>query len=109
MYFVDEKLSLNGTVLIVSEWGFSSLELESMPNTDNRVLFQNADETINMGLIFNDPDLEMKDIYWYTTLADEMKAQMMEDPDLITVTHSADRKWTTQSCYVELHRNDALH
>ena len=85
------------------------VKMLAMPGSEHRVLFQNADESINMGVIFSDPDLELHDIYWFTVLADEMQHQMKLNPDLITVTQSADRKWTTQSCYVELHRNDALY
>ena len=40
-------------------------DLEAITGSNHRVLFQNADVNINMGVIFNDPDIEMYDIYWY--------------------------------------------
>ena len=39
--------------------------MEDLKAMEHRVLFQNADVTINMGAIFNDPDIELYDIYWY--------------------------------------------
>ena len=72
-----------------------------MKGSKHRVLFQNADETINMGVIFNDPDLELSDIYWYIILAQLMEKSLAKNEGLITI----DRKLNTKSCYVELHRN----
>ena len=83
-------------------------EIESMPGSNHRVLFQNADENINMGVIFTDPDLELFDVYWYMVLAEQMEKSLERDEGLITVDNSADREWNTKSCYVELHRNDDL-
>ena len=40
----------------------------SIKDTTCSVLFQNADGNINMGLWFNDPDVEFDDIYWYNCL-----------------------------------------
>ena len=40
-------------------------DLEAIVGSNHRVLFQNADVSINMGVIFNDPDIELYDIYWY--------------------------------------------
>ena len=77
--------------------------LHLLKGSHHRVLFQNADDTINMGVIFNDPDLELSDIYWYVILACDI-----DDPknaNLITV----DQKLDTRSCYVELHRIGALN
>ena len=72
-----------------------------MKGSKHRVLFQNADENINMGVIFNDPDLELFDVYWYLALAEKMEISLTKNEGLITV----DRKLNTMSCYVELHRN----
>ena len=72
-----------------------------MKGSNYRVLFQNADENINMGVIFNDPDLELSDVYWYLHLAKMMETSLAETEGLITV----DRKLNTKSCYVELHRD----
>ena len=40
-------------------------DIEALKGTDSRVLFQSADGKINMGVWFNDPDIEMNDIFWY--------------------------------------------
>ena len=74
-----------------------------MPGSNHRVLFQNADNNINMGVIFNDPDLELDDIYWYMVLAEDMGASLKNGEGLITL----DKKMNTKSCYVELHRDRA--
>ena len=67
-------------------------------------MFQNADDNINMGVIFNDPDIELNDIYWYIALAEMMETSLTKNEGLVTV----DQKLKTKSCYVELHRNDAI-
>ena len=72
-----------------------------MKGSNHRVLFQNADENINMGIIFNDPDLELSDVHWYILLAETMEKSLIKNEGLITVN----RKLNTKSCYVELHRN----
>ena len=72
-----------------------------MPGSKHRVLFQNADNTINMGVIFNDPDLELDDIYWYRVLAEEIGNSLTRGEGLISI----DKQLKTNSCYVELHRN----
>ena len=77
---------------------------QSLKGSDHCVLFQNADDTINMGVIFNDPDVELSDIYWYVVLADLIDA-VPANANLVTF----DRKLKTKSCYVELHRIGALN
>ena len=72
-----------------------------MMGSKHRVLLQNADGSINMGVIFNDPDLELDDIYWFIALALKMEKSLARNEGLITV----DRQLNTKSCYVELHRN----
>ena len=61
-----------------------------------------------MGVIFTDPDLDLSDVYWYMVLAEEMNSHLWRNEGLITVDSSADHKWNTKSCYVELHRKDKL-
>ena len=73
----------------------------AMKGSNYRVLFQNAEENINMGIIFNDPDLELCNVYWYLYLAKMMETSLANNEGLITV----DRKLNTKSCYAELHRN----
>ena len=73
----------------------------AMKGSEHRVLFQNADGNINMGLIFNDPDMELNDMYWCVVLTQIMEKSLQDNEGLITV----DRKLNTKSCYAELHRN----
>ena len=79
-------------------------DIEGLMGSNHRVLFQNADDNINMGVIFNDPDIELYDIYWYIVLAELMERSLNRNEGLITV----DRKLNTKSCYVELHRNGEI-
>ena len=58
-----------------------------------------------MGVWFDDPDIEMEDIYWYNILAKEIKLSLLKNEGLISV----DREYKTKSCYVELHRNEELN
>ena len=69
------------------------------------VLFQNAAGNINMGVWFDDPDIELEDIYWYNILAIVINESLMKNEGLISV----DREYKTKSCYVELHRNGELN
>ena len=77
------------------------------------MFFQNAEGNINMGVLFNDPDVELDDIFWYNMLAIEMEDSMIEKEGLVSVdsinvgnTGEVSGKWLrTYSCYVELHRN----
>jgi len=81
-------------------------DIAALRGTSNRVLFQNVEGNINMGVWFNDPDVEMEDICWYNLLAKTIYNTKVENPELISV----DYKLGAISCYVELHRNgnDAL-
>ena len=36
------------------------------------MFFQNAEGDINMGVLFNDPDVDYDDIYWYFIFAGQM-------------------------------------
>ena len=64
------------------------------------VLFQNSAGNINMGVWFNDPDVEMNDIIWYNILAVEMLKSELQQEGLI----SMGEQFETISCYAELHR-----
>ena len=76
-------------------------DIAKLKGTNNRILFQNADGNINMGVLFNDPDIDLYDIFWVNTLAREMKDSLKRNEGLVTV----DEEMNIQSCYVELHRN----
>ena len=83
----------------------TAAQIKKMKGSKHRVLFQNADDNINMGVVFNDPDLELYDVYWYITLAQLMEKSLARNEGLITI----DRKLNTKSCYVELHRDGENH
>ena len=53
-----------------------------------------------MGVFFNDPDVELDDIFWYNTLAGAISDSLEQNEGLISV----DEELNTRSCYVELHR-----
>ena len=55
-----------------------------------------------MGVCFDDPDLEMGDIFWYNQLAKKMRNSLINAEGLV----SFDIENNVRSCYVELHRND---
>ena len=89
-----------------------------MKGSDHRVFFQNVEGNINMGVVFNDPDVELDDIFWYNMLAIEIEDSLIENEGLVTVGSinlhntgqvsgnelSTGRELKTYSCYVELHR-----
>ena len=72
-----------------------------LKGTSHRVLFKNANGNINMGVWFNDPDIELDEIFWYTILTRQMNYSVMQNEKLISV----DGELNTYSCYVELLRN----
>ena len=79
-------------------------EIAEMRDTNDRVLFQNAEGNINMGVFFNDPTIETSDLCWFNILAQQLEDATMrrgDDKELVT----RDKKRNTISCYVELHRN----
>ena len=71
-----------------------------MKGTNGRVLFQSADG-INMGVCFNDPDVEIYDIFWFNEVAAEMTRFLIKNEGLI----SMDEEFQIRSGYVELQRN----
>ena len=89
-----------------------------MKGSGHRVFFQNAEGNIHMGVLFNDPDIELDDIFWYNMLAIEMEDSMLSNEGLVTVGStrlhntgkvsgkelSTGKELKTYSCYVELHR-----
>ena len=71
-----------------------------LKKSEGSVLFQNSNFDINMGVWFNDPDVEMDEIIWYNILAIQMLAAKFDENDLI----STNEEFGTASCYAELHR-----
>ena len=76
-------------------------DIDSLKGSNAGVLFQNADGDINMGVWFDDPDIEMDDIYWFNILALEIRESLRRNEGLISI----EQEYNTKSCYVELHRN----
>ena len=58
-----------------------------------------------MGVLFDDPDVDLDDIYWYNYLAMMMYDYMNINSELIAF----DEESNTPSCYVELHRKGLIH
>ena len=54
-----------------------------------------------MGVWFNDPDVEMDDIFWYHVLTKAMHNSLALNEGFV----SNDDELGTMSCYVVLHRN----
>ena len=75
-------------------------DIAALRGTSNRVLFQNVEGNINMGVWFNDPDIELDEIFWYSILTREMFYSFEQTEGIISV----DKELNTYSCYVELLR-----
>lgn len=80
------------------------IEIQKQRPSYHRVLFQNANGNINMGVCFNDPELEVYDFTWFTTLRLEMETAFNKNEGLILM----DEEFNTCSCFVELQRNLVL-
>ena len=72
------------------------------------MFYQNAEGNINMGIFFNDSDVELDDISWYNALAMEIRNSLADNEGLISIEtiklHNTGEELKTYSCYVELHR-----
>ena len=53
-----------------------------------------------MGVFFNDPDVDLDEIFWYNELAGAIYASIQRNEGLISI----DEELNTRSCCVELHR-----
>ena len=71
-----------------------------MKGTKHRVLFQNADGSINLGIKFCDKNIDNYDLFWYSIVANAMESSLEKNEGLVCI----DEKFKTKSCYVELHR-----
>ena len=81
-------------------------DIAALKGTPHRVLFQNGDGNINLGVFFNDPDIEMNDIYFYNTLSQKMHYSLEDKEGLVSIDQELNvMNEETLSCYVELHRN----
>ena len=74
--------------------------IAAMKDSRHRVLFQNADNTINMGLCFNNENIEDYDLFWFSILATVMNNALGRNEGLVCV----DEELNIKSCYAELHR-----
>ena len=86
------------------------LEVVRLKGSNHRVFFQNAEGNINMGVLFNDPDVDLDDICWYNQLAFAMRESLHKNEGLISIesikqVDGTEKELKTYSCYVELHRN----
>ena len=53
-----------------------------------------------MGVLFNDPDVDLDDIHWYNIIYDHVMKLANKNEGLVVF----DKESGTHSCYVELHR-----
>ena len=53
-----------------------------------------------MGVFFNDPDVDLDEIFWYNELAGAFYNSIQQNDGLVSI----DEESNTRSCYVELHR-----
>ena len=58
-----------------------------------------------MGVFFNDPDVDLNEIFWYNELALVIDDSLRRNEGLISV----DEELNTRSCYVELHRKGLIN
>ena len=83
------------------KWEIYKITINNYFHPSNcRVLFQNADGNINMGVWYDDPMRDVYDIAWFNILVLEMEIAN-KTKGLISI----DKKMNTQSCFVELQRN----
>ena len=82
------------------------LDTVSLKGTNNRVLFQNADGDINMGILFNDPDVDIYDICWLNQLELEIEIYLAENDGQPGEFISIDDELNTRSMYIQMHRKD---
>ena len=54
-----------------------------------------------MGIWFDDPEIELSDIFWYNHLGTMITNSLANKEGLCSI----DRESNIKSCYVELHRN----
>ena len=57
-----------------------------------------------MGVFFDDPDVDLDEIFWYNELALAIDDSLGKNEGLISI----DEKLNTFSCYVELHRKGEI-
>ena len=53
-----------------------------------------------MGVFFNDPDVDLDEIFWYNELATAIDMSLERNEGVFSI----DKELNTCSCYVELHR-----
>lgn len=91
--------------LIVCNFYLDEFDMTELKGTDHRFLFQNADGSINMGVCYNDPDIEYYDILWLNYIAQQIELFLNKNDGFI----SFDKELQTRSCYIELQRNVFLN
>ena len=84
----------------------SSVDCQKVPKlkgSEHRVFFQNAVGNINMGVLFNDPDVGLDELFWYNELAMAINISLERNEGLISIEEELNT-YIVYSCYVELHR-----
>ena len=75
-------------------------QIELLERSKHRVLFQSADDSINMGFLFDDPRNGTAEINWIQLLGAVMEHSVQQNDGLVFV----EAELKTLSCYVELQR-----
>ena len=57
-----------------------------------------------MGVYFNDPNVDLDDLFWYNLLSSQMMSSLHANEGLIAF----DKESKTPSCFVELHRKSSI-
>ena len=91
---------INKFTSVVDDGCKSMRDIYKLKRSNHRVLFQNAEGNINMYIFFNDPDVDLDELFWYNTLASAIFKSLYKNEGLISV----EKELNTYSCYVELHR-----
>ena len=68
--------------------------------SNHKVLFQNAEGSINMGFLFDDPRNGLADKHWMQLLGMLIESSIENKDGIVSV----DGEFKTKSCYAELHR-----
>ena len=79
----------------------NAIKMLTLKGSNHKVLFQNSEGSINLGFMFDNPSVQMTDIYWIHIIGSIIEHSLHQNDGLITV----DSRHKTKSCYVELHRN----
>ena len=77
-------------------------DYETVPRlkgSKHRVFFQNAEGNINMGVLFNDPDVGLDEIFWYNELALAIYDSLKRNEGLISIDDKLNTRTMVPACF----------